>query len=109
MKNIIDFLKKLIEFLNLPSSKTLKWIYKNRQTCLKTAFVKNGNSEINFADMKDLKSYFTPFILQCLNLSGVEDCAGVDRGTIKKLLAGKKISDEDLKMLSTVIRMIKNS
>jgi hypothetical protein len=93
MKKTIEFLKKLI----------------SKKTCSTACLVKNGTPDINFADMKDLKKYFTPFMCHCLNLTGIEDLAGVDRGTVKKLIAGKKVSDEDLKMIGIIIRMIKNS
>jgi hypothetical protein len=92
MKKTIESLKKLFA-----------------KKCCTAGFVENGLPDISFASMKDLKKFFTPFILQCLNLSGVEDCAGVDRGTVKKLIAGKKVSDEDVRMIAIVIRMIKNS
>ena len=68
----------------------------------------NSIDKIHIFESMNIKTYFTPFLLQVLNLEGIEDAAGVDRGTIGLFLNGEAISSDDLKALKTIVKMIKN-
>lgn len=58
--------------------------------------------------MKDIKQLLTPFMLQCINSEGIEDLAGVDRGTITSIIRGSlTVTVEDEQAILTVLKMIK--
>lgn len=67
----------------------------------------NNTDKIHTFD-GDIKKFFTPFMLQVLNIEGIEDLAGVDRGTINSILRDSiYVKNEDYKAIETVLKMIK--
>jgi len=81
-----------------------------KKICCAASFVKCIQLILTFDQMnkKGLKKFFDAFALQCLNIEGIENCAGVDNGTVDAFINGGTISPDDLKALKTVIKMLKN-